>query len=55
MLKALKVLVDGPFIEEQKDISLAFRGSANQRIIDMQRTLQSGEIVPYQLDFDEKM
>lgn len=33
MLKLIDVLVDGPFIEEQKDIRLQFRGSANQRII----------------------
>lgn len=55
MLLMLKVLVDGPFIEEQKDISLAFRGSANQRILDVQKTLREGRAVPYQLDFNEKM
>ncbi len=33
MLKCIDVLVDGPFIEEQKDISLTFRGSRNQRIL----------------------
>ena len=32
-LSMIDVLVDGPFIEEQKDISLKFRGSANQRIL----------------------
>lgn len=41
----LDVLVDGPFIEEQKNLSLRFRGSENQRIIDMKKTLASGEIV----------
>ena len=39
MLSQIDVLVDGPFIEEQKDISLVFRGSANQRILDLPRTL----------------
>ena len=33
MLEYLDVIVDGPFIEEEKDLSLAFRGSRNQRII----------------------
>jgi len=33
ILKYVDVLVDGPFLLEQKDISLAFRGSRNQRII----------------------
>ena len=50
LLAAVDVLVDGPFIEEQKDISLRFRGSANQRIIDMARTRQAGEVVPWQDD-----
>lgn len=41
----LDVLVDGPFIEEKKNLSLRFRGSENQRIIDMKKTLATGEIV----------
>ncbi len=47
MLSLLDVLVDGPFIEEQKDISLAFRGSRNQRVIDVQKSLEKMEIVLY--------
>lgn len=41
LLEHTDVLVDGPYLEEKKDISLAFRGSSNQRIIDVARTLQT--------------
>lgn len=44
-LSDLDVLVDGRFIEERKNLSLRFRGSDNQRLIDVPATLQSGEIV----------
>lgn len=49
MLSCLDVLVDGEFIEEQKNISLAFRGSENQRVIDVPKTLASGNLVWYGL------
>ena len=42
LLDALAVLVDGPFIESRKDISLKFRGSDNQRLIDMAATRRGG-------------
>ena len=45
LLSLLDVLVDGRFIEELKDISLRFRGSRNQRLIDMKQTLAAGHIV----------
>jgi anaerobic ribonucleoside-triphosphate reductase activating protein len=41
------VLVDGPFKIELRDITLPFRGSTNQRIIDIQKTLQKGDIELY--------
>ena len=41
----LDVLVDGPFVESKKNLSLRFRGSENQRLIDIQKTLAAGEIV----------
>ena len=47
MLSMIDVLVDGEFKQEQKDISLKFRGSSNQRIIDVKKSLQSCEIVLY--------
>ncbi len=42
MLSYIDILVDGPFIEEQKSLRLRFRGSANQRIIDMNETRRRG-------------
>ena len=49
LLYECDVLVDGPFILEKRDISLAFRGSANQRIIDVQKSLKEGKVVLYNL------
>jgi len=40
-------LVDGPYVHELRDISLKFRGSTNQRIIDMKKTRESGTVVLY--------
>ena len=45
MLSYIDVLVDGPFVIDEKDISLYFRGSTNQRVIDMPKTLKSGNVV----------
>ena len=45
ILNNIDFLVDGKFIEELKNLSLKFRGSSNQRIIDIQQTLKKGEIV----------
>lgn len=42
------VVVDGPFIEAQKDLTLAFRGSSNQRVIDVQKTLAQNKIILYE-------
>ena len=47
-LSYLDVLVDGPFIEAKKDLSLRFRGSANQRLIDVPKSLEAGEIVRWE-------
>lgn len=44
-LETLDVLVDGRFIQEQRNLMLAFRGSENQRLIDMPRTLAQGRTV----------
>ncbi len=42
LIKRCKYIIDGPFILEQKSLMLNFRGSKNQRIIDVQKTLLSG-------------
>lgn len=48
ILGYLDVLVDGPFILEKKNLSLRFRGSENQRLINVPESLRSGEIVLWQ-------
>ena len=45
LLRQIDVLVDGPFVAEQRNVSLRFRGSENQRIIDMKTTLRAGSAV----------
>ena len=45
IMKYIDVIVDGKFEEDKKDITLAFRGSKNQRIIDVQKSLKSNKIV----------
>lgn len=45
LLSSCDVLIDGPFVKELRDITLAFRGSSNQRIINVQRSLESGEVI----------
>lgn len=45
VMKYVDVLVDGPFVEELKDLRLKWRGSSNQRVIDVNASLESGEVV----------
>ena len=44
LLHNIDVLIDGPFIEEEKDLSLRFRGSKNQRVIDVQNSIKNHHI-----------
>lgn len=48
LLEQLDILVDGPFVLEQKDLGLRFRGSANQRIIDVPQSLKAGKVCLWQ-------
>ena len=47
MLNNIDILVDGLFVQELRDITLAFRGSSNQRIIDVKKSLESDAVVLY--------
>ena len=48
LLSYLDVLVDGPFVESKKNLSLRFRGSENQRLIDVPASLEQGTVVLWQ-------
>lgn len=45
LLKYIDVIVDGKFEEDKKDLKLQFRGSSNQKIVDVKKSLQTGQIV----------
>ena len=48
ILKYTDVLVDGAYVDELRDISLAFRGSSNQRIIDVPKSLEQNKVILWQ-------
>lgn len=48
VLKYVDVLVDGEFVEEKKDLSLRFRGSSNQRLVNVQESLKEGRFVAWE-------
>ena len=50
ILTCIDVLVDGPFLMEKKDLSCPWRGSSNQRVIDVVKTMQRGSIVEIQFN-----
>lgn len=45
LLELTDVLVDGPFVEEQRSLELRWRGSANQRLIDVKASLEAGSVI----------
>lgn len=48
LLRELDVLVDGPFLLEQRTLSLPWRGSRNQRVIDVPKSLENGDVVLFE-------
>lgn len=58
LLEVAEVLIDGPFIQAQRDPALLFRGSVNQRLIKVRESMASGKIVlwqPLEIDVDYGM
>ncbi|MCD8363254.1 MAG: anaerobic ribonucleoside-triphosphate reductase activating protein [Lachnospiraceae bacterium] len=53
LLELADVLVDGPFILAQRNLTLQYRGSDNQRVIDLPKTRKTGKIVLYKSDYDD--
>lgn len=48
LFRLIDVLVDGRYIQEQKDLTLRFRGSRNQRLLDIGKSLERGKAVPWE-------
>lgn len=53
LLARADLLVDGPFKKDLKDLSLAFRGSANQRLVDLRASEKAGEVVLWKVQSEE--
>ena len=53
LLELSDILVDGPFIMEQRDLTLQYRGSKNQRVIYLVKTRQAGDIVLYKSEYED--
>lgn len=52
LLELTDILVDGPFVLAQRNLTLPYRGSENQRVIDMAKTRDMGKVVLYQSEYD---
>lgn len=55
LLDITDILVDGRYMEKQRNLTLIYRGSENQRVIDMNRTREAGELIMYKSDFDAEV
>ena len=51
LLHEADLLIDGPFIESEKNLELSFRGSENQRVIDMKKTRSAGRVVLWEQEY----
>ena len=52
LIEACDIVVDGRFVQKQRTLDLRFRGSRNQRLIDVRASLEAGRAVEYMLDFE---
>ncbi len=52
MLSCIDILLDGRFVEEKKNLKLRFRGSENQRIIDVKKSLEQGRVIHWEHEKD---
>ena len=52
LLGLLDILVDGRYVEKLRNLTLVYRGSENQRVIDMNKTREEGRIVLYKSEYD---
>jgi anaerobic ribonucleoside-triphosphate reductase activating protein len=50
LISLFDIMVDGKFVEELKDLKLRFRGSSNQRIIDVKKSLETGDVVHWEFE-----
>lgn len=55
LLSYIDILIDGPFVEERKNLKIRFRGSDNQRIIDVKKTREAGKIILWDEDKERKI
>ena len=55
LLDMLDILVDGRYVEAQRNLTLIYRGSENQRVIDLRKSREEGKIVLYHSDFDAEV
>lgn len=53
LLELTDILVDGPYIQAERDLTLPYRGSSNQRVIDLGKSRQEGRIVLYRSEYDD--
>ena len=51
LLDLADILVDGPYREEERDLTLLYRGSANQRVIDLKKTRDCGTVILYRSEY----